>query len=342
MAKNTNPTAAELIANINAGENILMEGKHGVGKTFTAREAAEKGGFNMRIFDAGLMDPYIELVGIPDVSVDEDGKKTLRQVRKNDLDDVEVLFFDEFNRAGQDTLNAIFGLVQFGEINGVKLPNLKCVIAAQNPAGDDSYAGNVELDAALRDRFDVTYEVKPFVSKSYLTKSLGDKGLSEALVDWHDSLPDGVYIAPRRVEKIGLNYQTHKSRRMLEAAIPVEYRGNGVSIADLWNRLNRSNKKAFPSAAPIDSIISSRGGVLGNIDLITKSFEDLNKQQCEVLAESISKIGVKRYSELWEIIEALNVVHSPVRINKSKMYRLQREVRFDKNAGAIIDSIKIL
>jgi hypothetical protein len=93
----------------------------------------------------------------------------LQMVRPRDVDDAELIFFDEFNRADPKVHNAVLEIVQFQTINGEKLPHARMVWAAMNPPGKEY---DVEdLDPALVDRFDVYEEVKATPSVTYLAGS---------------------------------------------------------------------------------------------------------------------------------------------------------------------------
>lgn len=78
--------------------------------------------------------------------------RTLTFLRPKRLDNVEFVFFDEINReADPRFLDACMEMVQFRSINGVALPNLKLVWAAQNPP--NTIYKVKELDKPLVDKF---------------------------------------------------------------------------------------------------------------------------------------------------------------------------------------------
>lgn len=237
-------------AYLDAEFNVLLRALHGVGKTESLLQLAQARGLKLKYFSCATLDPYTDLVGVPtpvircmDCGVEYESmkeahelhpehtnlKRTLRMVRPLDVDEADIIFFDEFNRGDSKTQNAVFEIIQFGTINGEVLPNLRCCWAAINP--DDSEMGyNVEqIDVALIDRFDIFIDMVPRVSVTYMSKYM-PKPIAEALYKWwtdhQDALNSGVkdktadYISPRRMMKIGLVWLKTKEKRSLEAAFP--------------------------------------------------------------------------------------------------------------------------
>lgn len=220
---------------IENGFNILMQGQHGVGKTMILTEACKGLGLNLKYYSASSLDPYTDLVGIPEFITTEDGQRVIRSVRPQEINDAEVVFFDELNRADPKVLNAVFELIQFRSINGEKLPNLKCVIAAQNPP-DGDYTVDA-LDPALADRFQITLEIKPEVSLPYL-KTVLKSETAEALVKWHKAHGKKAdYVSPRRIEYIGNVWEATGDKQSLAAAMPA---GGTFDIGKLFNFLNNT------------------------------------------------------------------------------------------------------
>ena len=179
-----------------AHKNVLLIGHHGVGKTTVAKQAFEAAGLKMKYFSSTI-DPWAHLVGIP---VPKAGKITF--AKDNSLQEAEVLFFDEVNRASEVVRNMILEIVQFQTVNGDPLPNLKCVWAAINPPdGDYQVEG---LDPALTDRFHAFFNVEAAPSIGYLAKHMPEKVAME-LVSWWSTLNDEQKkaVPPRRLEYIG-------------------------------------------------------------------------------------------------------------------------------------------
>ena len=197
------PQAEEWMRN---GLNAMLVGNHGVGKTYAVIETVEKLGLTLKYFSCSTMDPFTDLVGVPFARTGEDGQEHLKMVRPVEIDEAEVIFFDEFNRADAKVHNALMEIIQFRSINGEPLPKLKCVWAAMNPPGMDYDVE--ELDPALIDRFDVFEEVSPKPTVAYLESSGIKLPVAQALIAWYndqrsDKREISKTITPRRLEKIG-------------------------------------------------------------------------------------------------------------------------------------------
>jgi hypothetical protein len=186
--------------------NVMLIGLHGVGKTEEVLALAKKKGLKLKYYSCSTMDPFTDFVGVPFARQGENGEEYLKMVRPREVDDAEIIFFDEFNRADPKVHNALFELIQFRKINGETLPNLRMVWAAMNPPGQDYDVE--ELDPALIDRFDVFEDVKAAPSVPYMTSVGIDADVARALVQWHKGMNQNRrgadIITPRRLVKLGL------------------------------------------------------------------------------------------------------------------------------------------
>lgn len=203
--------------------NVLLISRHGAGKTYTVLEECNKKGLRLKYFSCATLDPYTDLVGVPvprrdlDEHGDPHGPEYLSMVRPRDVDDAEVIFFDELNRADPKVLNAVFEIIQFGTINGEPLNNLKCCWGAINPPGGEYEVE--DLDPALIDRFDAFVELEPRVSVNWMTEHGLPKEIAMALQTWwgeHDNARRGAehYISPRRLMTIGKVFMATNDARV--------------------------------------------------------------------------------------------------------------------------------
>jgi hypothetical protein len=247
-------TVASLIPNadvyLDNGFNLLLIGLHGTGKTESIKQLAKERDLKLKYYSCSTLDPYTDLVGVPvprfncpehgdfdspaahvTTHPDCDHKElvqVLRSIRPQDVDEAEMIFFDEFNRADPKTLNAIFEIIQFRSINGEPLPNLRVCWAAMNPPDEDYEVE--KLDPALVDRFDVYITVDAKPSVAYMTQFM-EKPIAQALHIWWNehsrSIESGQrdrrtdYISPRRLLKIGLVWKATKSPRAVGQAMPI-------------------------------------------------------------------------------------------------------------------------
>ena len=184
--------------------NVLLKGKHGVGKTAMVVDAFERKNLKYKYFSASTMDPWVDFIGVPKEKTDESGNSYLDLVRPQEFqdDEVEAIFMDEFSRAHKKVRNAVMELIQFKSINGRKFKNLKIVWAAINPEDDDDFNYDVDaLDPAQEDRFHVQVEVPYKPDIAWFRKEFGNE-LANSAVSWWNELPPKVqnHVTPRRLE----------------------------------------------------------------------------------------------------------------------------------------------
>lgn len=171
-----NATTGVVKRYVEKGHNVLLVGDHGVGKTTLVRDVVKQLGWRMVEFNAALMEPYVDFIGIPMSRKNEDGTEELQMVSKREIFDADLIFVDEFNRGQPATINALMNIINDHQLNGQPLPNLKAVVAACNPpkssvTGDAYMVG--ELDPAQVDRFTVHLTMSNEVNEKYLADVLG-------------------------------------------------------------------------------------------------------------------------------------------------------------------------
>jgi hypothetical protein len=254
--------------------NVLLIGLHGVGKTEGIVSMCRERGITLKYYSCSTLDPFTDLVGVPTPrmfcrvdrvflrtgettcpvcgsgldSEDSEVVEALKMVRPHEIDDAELLFFDEFNRADEKTQNAVFEIIQFRSINGERLPNVKACWAAMNPPDTgDGKATNYkvsDLDPALVDRFDVFIQIDPKPSVTYMAQTL-PKPIAQALYSWwgeHNQQRRGIdhFISPRRLSKIGQVYQATGDFR---PAIPRWIDCDKQKLANLLERAENDLRK---------------------------------------------------------------------------------------------------
>lgn len=210
-----------------ANLNVIISGRHGVGKSVMMLKVLHDLKLQVKYYSAATLDPWADLVGIPvpvDTVVDEQKVKELQFIRPRDIEEAEVVVFDELNRAHPKVLNAVLEMIQFKSINGEKLPKLKMVWAAINPSGG-AYQVN-DLDPALLDRFEIHLEASADPSKDYLGQACGNKIVAGQVVDWWYGLqqPQREVITPRRLEymcKAAVNKISIRSFVPLGVKVPI-------------------------------------------------------------------------------------------------------------------------
>lgn len=265
------PTLAKYMS---SGFNILISGLHGTGKTMMLNAAVKSLGLRMHYLPASTLDPYIDIIGMP-LPNKESGR--LDFYRTDAIENAEVIFFDEMNRAETKTLNAMFEIIQFHTIAGTPLPNLKVVVAAINPVEAGVY--NVdELDPALRDRFDIFMTAEPRIDMPYFKKKFGADIAKKAKSFWTDyensrtvAISRKVknppaYISPRRLDKILSAYVASKTLSSVADSIPPEASAT-FSASLLFRELSSADGNVSHERKPrvrkesVESILSSSGSL---------------------------------------------------------------------------------
>lgn len=330
------------------GFNMLLVGPHGTGKTESVMQIAEELGMKIKIFNCATLDPYTDLIGVPVPGQDDQGRDELKMVRPGTLQDAEVIFFDEINRAPIATRNAVFEIIQFRSLNGEELPNLRCCWAAMNPAGDDYDVE--EIDPALIDRFDAYHHFKPKLSIPYMTKHM-QKDTALALREWwegHNQEKRGPesYISPRRLTKLGVLFETMGSRAVKQALPLGGQYDSGKLIAlleaakkgELQKELKNQEANDLRSGgAGLQKALKTRAAMAkeseGLIEYLEKNPDDLDTHQ-KITDLLSSGVGTKRllrdYADIMEALPKRNIeaIFSGMKWNKrnqiSNMFYSQR------------------
>jgi hypothetical protein len=149
------------------------------------------------------MDPWVDFVGVPKEKVADDGVSYLELIRMEDFarDEVEALFFDEFNRSKDKVRNAVMELMQFKSINGKPFKNLKVIWAAVNPYDEEETYDVEKIDPAQEDRFHIKTEIKYRPDKAYFKKKYGEDLATPAISWWNKLTQENKdRVSPRRLD----------------------------------------------------------------------------------------------------------------------------------------------
>ncbi len=149
-----------ILENTPAEQNILLVGKHGIGKSRILEDFYTKKGCKVVSLFLGQMSDPGDLIGLPEK--DEKTGKTeflLPYWFPTDRKPV-VLFLDELNRARPEVLQTIMDLTLNRRLAGKSLPLGSRIISAVNNGSEYQLT---DLDPALISRFNI-YEFAPSVS----------------------------------------------------------------------------------------------------------------------------------------------------------------------------------
>ena len=173
-----------LLAATPASQNIMLTGKHGIGKSQILEKFFTARGERVVILFLGQMSDPGDLIGLP--RLDETTGKTLFMPPYWFPTDGKpvVLFLDELNRARPEVLQTIMDLTLNRMLAGRKLPEGSRVISAVN---DGEEYQLTDLDPALVSRFNI-YEFKPTAQEWLLWASKA--GLDSRVIDFISENPE--------------------------------------------------------------------------------------------------------------------------------------------------------
>jgi hypothetical protein len=142
------PVIHFIMANYRANQPVLLEGRHGVGKSSLFEEAARRLGIDVVVFDLSLMEAA-DLTGLPHRG--EDGRTHYAPPARLPKDGKGVVVFEELNRASELTRTPCLQLCTARRLNDYLLPAGWVPMAAINPRRDGYFVD--ELDTSLTSRF---------------------------------------------------------------------------------------------------------------------------------------------------------------------------------------------
>jgi len=258
--------------------NVLVAGKHGVGKTSQVIDCFARNNVNYLYFSGSTMDAWVDLVGLPKEKT-ENGISFTTLVPPESMakGQVEAIFIDEFNRAPKKVRNALMELIQFKSINGRKYPNLRVVWAAVNPddANLDGLKYDVEpIDPAQLDRFQIQTTVPYEVEVEYFVGKYGNI-VGNIACNWWNQLETKQknVVSPRRLDEAlkFWNIGGDISDVLFDSCLPVskltmelEEGATERKLAKLFEAQDDAGTKKFFSN--INNVTNSEPYLLKNLD----------------------------------------------------------------------------
>ncbi|WP_027455135.1 AAA family ATPase [Xylanibacter brevis] len=189
-----------MLDNTPASQNIMLTGRHGIGKSEILTNYFAKKGMKVVALFLGQMSDPGDLIGLPDKS----GEKTVfRPPYWFPLDGKPiVLFLDELNRARPEVLQTIMDLALNRKLAGRDLPEGSRVIAAVNEGEEYQLT---DLDPALVSRFNV-FRFEPSVQEWILWAKKNDLdprviGFISENAQWLDKDPNAEEGADTGLDK---------------------------------------------------------------------------------------------------------------------------------------------
>lgn len=173
-----------ILDNTPASQNIMLVGKHGIGKSRILEEYfASKDQKVVTLFLGQMSDPG-DLIGLPEKN-EATGKTDFMLPYWFPTDGKPVvLFLDELNRARPEVLQTIMDLTLNRKLAGKSLPDGSRIISAVNSGSEYQLT---DLDPALVSRFNI-YEFSPSVS-DWLNWGKSS-GIDERILSFIDQNPE--------------------------------------------------------------------------------------------------------------------------------------------------------
>lgn len=182
-----------------AEQNIMVVGKHGIGKSELIREFYSEIGLAVECFFLGQMSDPGDLIGLMHKDEISGRSVFLPPYWWPQGEQPVVLFLDELNRARPEILQAVYDLALNRRLAGKSLPAGSRVVAAINH-GDEYQL--TELDPALVSRFNL-YEFTPTVEDWLLWAQT--RGLDSRILDFIQTQPFHLDGARTRDDLVGFS-----------------------------------------------------------------------------------------------------------------------------------------
>ena len=273
-----------------ASQNIMLIGKHGIGKSEILTAYFQEQGMKVITLFLGQMSDPGDIIGLPSkVEAKDDKGNVTAQTDFNPpywfpIDGQPiVLFLDELNRARPEILQTVMDLTLNRKLAGKALPEGSRVIAAVN---DGEEYQLTDLDPALVSRFNI-YEFNP-TAEEWLNWAVANK-LDGRVINfiqnnptWLDGDLDDKKNEYRELEK---SADRRAWKKVSDIMIPVE------TIKDIHKRIVAGIVGAGAAAAFIRSALQSNA-ITGK-DLLLKlnqtmpTVENYQLHEFAILNESI-------------------------------------------------------
>lgn len=198
----------QLLETVPAWQNIMLVGRHGIGKSQILENHFRKKGQKVVSLFLGQMSDPGDLIGIPHKNL-ESGKTEFMPPYWFPLDgQAIVLFLDELNRARPEILQTIMDLALNKKLAGRSLPEGSRIISAVNEGEEYQLT---DLDPALVSRFNVYY-FQPTVNEWIVWAQAS--GLDERVISFITHHPD--YLDGEMLRMVDAGLEKMPDRRAWE------------------------------------------------------------------------------------------------------------------------------
>ena len=274
-------------------QNIMLIGKHGIGKSEILTNYFQQQGMKVVALFLGQMSDPGDIIGLPSkVDALDAEDKVIPGVQKTDFltpywfptdGKPIVLFLDELNRARPEILQTVMDLALNRKLAGKQLPEGSRIISAVND-GDEYQL--TDLDPALVSRFNI-YEFLPTVEEwlDWATKT----GLDERVIDFIQDNPTWLDGDPTVSKQTYAGLEKSADRRAWKKVSDILQ--NIRTISDVHKRIIAGVVGAAAAAAFVRSAASKKTitgrDLLLHYDQTIKKVAKYKLHEFAVLNESV-------------------------------------------------------
>ena len=265
-----------ILDNTPSEQNIMLVGKHGIGKSRILEEYFSARGQKVVTLFLGQMSDPGDLIGLPEKN-SKTGRTDFMLPYWFPVDDKPVvLFLDELNRARPEVLQTVMDLTLNRKLAGKSLPKGSRIISAVNNGNEYQLT---DLDPALVSRFNI-YEFSPTV-EDWLEWAKNSE-IDNRIISFISENPD--FLDEADIQNESDNFERHPDRRS-------------------WERTSEIIKKVHNLTNSHRILI---GGIIGN-RISSLFFEYISQLQFPT-AKQILEGDFENVLQKLETLESINLV----------------------------------
>ncbi|MCQ2586542.1 MAG: AAA family ATPase [Treponema sp.] len=268
-----------ILDNTPASQNIMLVGKHGIGKSRILEDYyAAKGKKVVTLFLGQMADPA-DLLGLPEKNA-ETGKTDFMVPYWFPTDGKPVvLFLDELNRSRPEILQVIMDLTLNRKLAGKVLPEGSRIISAVNNGNEYQLT---DLDPALVSRFNI-YEFSPSI-EDWIEWAKNSK-IDERIIDFISENPE--YLDGEGMSSESENLERSPDRRSWERVSSII--SKFPELSDLHKPMisgiigNKATTIFFDYVFESNTVSASK--------ILTGNFEDVKKKLEQMMVPALTQIN---------------------------------------------------
>lgn len=267
-----------ILDNTPASQNIMLVGKHGIGKSRILEDYFSKKGAKVVTLFLGQMSDPGDLIGLPEKN-EKTGKTDFMLPYWFPVDgEPVVLFLDELNRARPEVLQTIMDLTLNRKLAGKSLPAGSRIISAVNNGNEYQLT---DLDPALVSRFNI-YEFAPTV-EDWLTWA-ENTGLDSRIISFISENPE--YL-DGDMSSSGENLERSPDRRSWERTSAII-----SSMAELTDDAKALVAGIIGNQATVDFFrFASKNTIISAKQLLTLNFSNFENELKTYSIPQLTKIN---------------------------------------------------